>query len=160
MVDLPEPDEPTFTPWAEHASPFTTPSKGRVVLRRAVLAHPFRFNGSGDVAVVYDTEAVAVEIRTVLGTFASTPNSRGEIEWDPERGSVIDRLRHMADDVATRELVKFYVLDALSKYVPAVVLRSATIDTRQHDSGVALVISLVYDIPAIAVQNVTQVIET
>lgn len=160
MVDLPEPDEPTFTPWAEHASPFTAPSMGKVVLRRAVLAHPFRFNGSGDVAVVYDAEAVAVEIRTILGIFAATPNGRGEVEWDPERGSVVDRLRHMADDVATRELAKFYVVDALTKYIPAIVLRSATIDTRQHDSGIALVISLTYDIPALAVQNVTQVVET
>jgi phage baseplate assembly protein W len=159
MADLPEPDEPEFTPWAEHTSTFSTSSSRQVAIRRGVVDHPFRIDGSGNVAMVYDAEAVAVEIRTILGIAAATPTGRGEVEWDPELGSVVDRLRHMPDDAATKELVKYYVVDCLTKYVPSISLRSVTIDVQQQDTGVAMLIYIVYDIPALSVKDVSQVVE-
>lgn len=118
MADLPEPEGAPFVPLVALVTseePNVAPSF--VEVAGSVIAFPFTISGSGDASVVSGAEAVITEIKQVLGIEAASEGTLGELEWDPARGSLIHRIRHLPDNVATRQLARTMIANTLQQYV-------------------------------------------
>lgn len=105
---------------------------------------PFRRDGKGDFTNASDITLVRSNVRQVLFTIAQSPQSRGELPWRPEFGSVLEVLRFRNFDEVTVELARTYLVDALKTWVPRVRIKSANI-VADYDQSL-LDITVFYDI--------------
>ncbi len=90
-----------------------------VTFGRGVLA-PFRRDGKGDFANADDIELVRSNVREVLGTYASSGSTLGELQWRPEFGSLLQLLRYRNLDQTTEELARVYVIEALRTWITSI----------------------------------------
>ena len=125
-----------------------------------VAAFPFEINGSGDVRMVSDEEAIRAEILQVLGIEAASGVTSGELQWDPEKGSLVNRLRHMnSRSPATFALARELVGRALERFVTYINVRSVSIrveDPTDGTTGSIMRIRVQYTTRS---QNTTNVVE-
>lgn len=135
----------------------TTPNPNDRPLRRAPFAHlgrgllrPFRRDEKNDFAYAEGEPLVRACVGQLLGMQGSSDFSRGELEWDPERGSKLYLLRHQNNDALLRELAKVYVQDAIVRFEPRVRLRAVVCTSERGPTGElnALVLRLRYDLLA------------
>ena len=117
MADLPEPQQATFVPFVTLDTTVEGELPSVVEVAGKVIALPFTIGGKGDVEAVVGLGAVEAEIKQVLGVEAASSGTLGELEWDPARGSLVHRLRHMVDTPQSRQLARTYIANALVQYV-------------------------------------------
>lgn len=113
------------------------------------IVRPFRRGASADFANAEGVELVKACVGQILGMRASSPFAKGELPWDPERGALLYRLRHIADDMILRELGRVYVVLALRRWEPRVIPKRVLVSRRSSGGGVTLdtlVIELLYDV--------------
>jgi len=84
------------------------------------LIHPFRRDGRGDFANQSGPDLVRSSVSQILGTFAASEASEGEVPWRPDFGSLLYMLRHQQNNQALVELARVYVVDAISRWEPRV----------------------------------------
>lgn len=114
------------------------------------LIRPFRRDEKNDFANTGGVALVRACVGQVLGTMANSPDNPdlgGELLWNPEFGSLLYLLRHMKNDDVLRELGRYYVVDALRRWEPRVLLKDCSV-TREGTSAEGenrLVIQLRYD---------------
>ena len=114
------------------------------------LLRPFRRDEKNDFANAGGVALVRSCVGQVLGTMASSPEDPtigGEVAWNPEFGSLIYLLRHMKNDDTLRELGRYYVIDALRRWEPRVIVKDCIV-SREGTSAEGLnrlVIRIVYD---------------
>lgn len=111
------------------------------------LSRPFKRDNKNDFTNAGDVTLVMACVGQILGLRCSSANTQGELEWDPERGSLLYLLRQQKNDMVLQELGRAYVVDALQKQEPRIVVKGARI-TRETVDGqeTAFVIRLVYDV--------------
>jgi hypothetical protein len=116
------------------------------VLGRGIL-RPFRRSDKRDFANAEGVELVKACVGQILGMQGSSERSEGELEWDPERGSLVYLLRHQKNAIVLQELGRAYVIDALRKWEPRVSVKAVTI-TREIIDGeeTGFLIRLRYDV--------------
>jgi phage baseplate assembly protein W len=115
-------------------------------LREGLLL-PFARDGKNDFAHAGGTRMIGANIRQILGTVCSSGEGYGELEWMPEFGSLLDRLRHAPANEATIALAQIRVVDPLRIYEPRVRVRRAKCEYVEDGEGhFALQIHLNYDI--------------
>lgn len=161
--DLPEPAQAPFVPFLEQddLGPVQPGTGTKIALVGQVAAFPFEIDGSGDVRMVTDEDAIFAEIQQVLGIEAASGVTMGELEWDPEKGSLVNRLRHMnSRNPATLGLARELVGRALERYVTSVVVKNINIrveDSSDGTTGSTMRIRVQYVVRSRGTTNVVEV---
>lgn len=131
-------------------SPFDRPQKiGSKAYLGFGLLRPFRRDLKNDFANGGGIELVKACVGQVLGTRSSSEFSQGELAWHPEFGCLLHLLRHMNNDYALQELGRTYVLDALRKWEPRILVKSVLTSREDSSDGEkqnVLVLKLLYDV--------------
>jgi phage baseplate assembly protein W len=106
------------------------------------LQRPFQRDGKQGFAAAGGTEHLNAKIGQVLGT------KKGELPWDTEFGSDLDRLRHMPNNVDIVPIARRYTADALERWVPDVVVTQFRCERVKDTEGAEtkLKIQLLYDL--------------
>lgn len=94
-------------------------------------------------------------VAQVLGTLCASDSgtTQGELPWRSDFGCLLPLLRHRGLTDATKQLARVYVANALAKWEPRARVRSVSVDSVERDGGLALVVSLRYDVVAGATSN-------
>jgi phage baseplate assembly protein W len=118
---------------------------GTLNLGRGVL-RPFVRNSEGDFANSNDLDLIRAEVGQTLGTIASSGDSRGEVPWRPEFGSLLYRLRYQNLDSSLVEITRAYVAEAIQTWNPRVRIRKTVITPDLENNLLSIVLR--YDILA------------
>lgn len=117
----------------------------------AGLLRPFRRDEKNDFANASGEAVVRACIGQILGTRCGSDTVQGELPWRSEFGSLLYALRHRRNDLATIEVAKVHVADALRRWEPRARVKDITV-TRDVSSGTnenVLTIRVRYDIVAV-----------
>jgi phage baseplate assembly protein W len=98
------------------------------------LLRPFRRDQKADFAAAGGAAVVKSAVGQVLGTIGASEFTQGELPWRTEFGSLLHLLRHQKNDHVLQELARVYVVDALKRWEPRVVVTSVDV-TRDDQSG-------------------------
>ena len=98
------------------------------------LLRPFRRDLKADFAADGGERLVRSAVGQILGTMAGSDFTQGELPWRTEFGSLLHLLRHQRNDAVLNELARVYVVDALKRWEPRVVVTSVKV-TRERQEG-------------------------
>jgi phage baseplate assembly protein W len=110
------------------------------------LLRPFRRDGKADFAAAGGEQLIRSAVGQILGTRASSDFTQGELLWRNDFGSLLHRLRHQKNDSVLQELGSVYVVDALKRWEPRVVVTAVQIRREQDNGENVLAIRLRYDV--------------
>lgn len=129
------------------------------------LLRPFRRDDRADFSAAGGVALVKSCVGQILGTVGSSEFTQGEIPWRTDLGSLLHLLRHRKNDALLQELGRVYVVDALKRWEPRVLVTSTQIARQQKDGEDVLAIFLAYDLIAtntpgnnVIVAGITQVV--
>lgn len=95
------------------------------------LLSPFRRDQKSDFAAAGAERLVRSCIGQVLGMEGTSGEEHiGELPWRPELGSVLYRLRHRNNDETLQHLARVYVVDALQRWEPRVLVKDVSIEKK------------------------------
>jgi uncharacterized protein len=109
------------------------------------LLRPFRRDQKADFAAAGGEQLIRSAVGQILGTIGSSDATSGELPWRTDFGSLLHRLRHQKNDSLLQELARVYVVDALKRWEPRVVVTELQI-FREHDGENVLAIRIHYDV--------------
>ena len=109
------------------------------------LLRPFQRDARGFAAAAGE-QLVRSAVGQVLGTIGSSEITPGEVPWRTDFGSLLHRLRHQRNDSVLQELGRVYVVDALKRWEPRVIVTDVRIHREQHDGENVLAVRLRYDV--------------
>ena len=107
---------------------------------------PFRRDGKSDFAAAGGEAAVRSAVGQILGTMAGSDFTQGELPWRTEFGSLLHLLRHKRNDAVLQELARVYVVDALKRWEPRVVVTSVQMTREVQEGQNVLAIRLRYNL--------------
>ncbi len=110
------------------------------------LTRPFQRDGRTDFAAAGGERLIRSAVGQVLGTIGASETTPGEVPWNTAFGSLLYRLRHQKNDSVLQELGRVYVVDALKRWEPRVIVTDVRISREQHDGENVLAIRLRYDV--------------
>lgn len=116
------------------------------------IMRPFRRDGKKDFRHAGGPEAISASIGQILGTAAKNAYAPGELPWRDDFGSLLHLLKHKRSISSTRELARFYAVNALAKWEPRIDLvgvRVGIVDVRdsaRNRIGKAVEIAVAYKI--------------
>lgn len=142
---LPEPTAPA--PSSTTASDAEGPARGTgAEFLGFGLLRPFRRDLKADFASDGGERLVRSAVGQILGTMAGSDYTEGELAWRTEFGSLIHLLRHQKNDAVLQELGRVYVVDALKRWEPRIVVTSVKITRERQDGENILAIRLRYNV--------------
>ncbi len=115
------------------------------------LVRPFRRDLKNDFASAGGADLVRACVGQILGMRGTSARSKGELDWDPDRGSLLYLLRHQANDLVLEQLGRAYVVEALARFEPRISIKGVRITRDAGPDGspdAVLSIRLVYDVLA------------
>ena len=112
---------PTSTA-AAFAEPYSSLSGGEFL--GFGLLRPFRRDLKSDFASAGGETLLRSAVGQVLGTMAQSEVTQGELPWRTEFGSRLHLLRHHKNDAVLQELARAYVVEALKRWEPRIVVTS------------------------------------
>jgi uncharacterized protein len=110
------------------------------------LLRPFRRDQKADFAAAGGEAVVRSAVGQILGTVGASDFTQGELPWRTEFGSLLHLLRHQKNDRVLEELARVYVVDALRRWEPRVVVTSVQVMREQQDGENVLAIRLRYNL--------------
>ena len=110
------------------------------------LLRPFRRDLKADFAADGGERLVRSAVGQILGTMASSDFTQGELPWRTEFGSLLHLLRHRRNDAVLQELARVYVVDALKRWEPRVVVTSVQMTRELQEGQNVLAIRLRYNL--------------
>lgn len=110
------------------------------------LLRPFRRDQKADFAADGGDAVIKSAVGQILGTIGSSDFTQGELPWRSEFGSLLHLLRHQKNDRVLQELARVYVVDALKRWEPRVVVTSVQASREQQDGENILAIRLRYNV--------------
>ena len=110
------------------------------------LLRPFRRDLKADFAADGGERLVRSAVGQILGTMAGSDFTQGEMPWRTEFGSLLYLLRHRRNDAVLQELARVYVVDALKRWEPRVVVTSVQMTRERQDGENVLAIRIRYNI--------------
>ncbi len=132
-----------------------TPSPSARIVRRNPrgvlgrgLVRPFRRDAQNDFASAEGLALVQSCIGQIVAMRGSSDFILGELEWDPDRGSLLQILRHQKNALVLQELGRTYVVDAIRNWEPRVRIKAVRITREKDPEGqeTIMLIRLVYDV--------------
>jgi len=116
------------------------------VLGRGII-RPFRRDDKNDFANAEGEDLVRSCVGQLLNMRGASPAAQGELEWDPERGSLLYLLRQKKNNPMLKDLAKAYAMTVLQRFEPRVRVKSVVVDkTQGADNAQTLIIRLRYDV--------------
>ncbi|MEO7733817.1 MAG: GPW/gp25 family protein [Kofleriaceae bacterium] len=112
------------------------------------LVHPFQRDGRSDFVAAGGEKLIRSSVGQILGTVGASDFTQGELPWRTELGSLLHHLRHQKNDHVLQELARVYVVDALKRWEPRVVVTAVQVTREQLDGESVLAIRLRYHIIA------------
>jgi len=110
------------------------------------LLRPFRRDQKADFAAAGGEQLIRSAVEQILGTVGASDFTQGEVPWRTEFGSLLNLLRNQKNDHVLQELARVYVVDALKRWEPRVVVTGVQV-TRDPQSGEnVLAIRIRYDV--------------
>lgn len=110
------------------------------------ILRPFRRDQKSDFAAAGGEALIRSAVGQVLGTMCSSDFTQGELPFRSEFGSLLHLLRHQKNNNVLQELARVYVVDALKRWEPRVVVTGVQV-TRDHQEGEnVLAVRLTYDV--------------
>jgi len=110
------------------------------------LLRPFRRDQKADFAAAGGEQLIRSAVGQILGTVGSSDFTQGELPWRTSLGSLLHLLRHQKNDRVLQELARVYIVDALKRWEPRVVVTAVQIAREQHDGENVLAIRIRYDV--------------
>lgn len=110
------------------------------------LTRPFQRDLRSDFAAAGGEQLIRSAVGQILGTIGSSASTPGELPWRTDFGSLLHVLRHQRNDNVLQELARVYVVDALKRWEPRVVVTSVQISREQQDGENVLAIKVRYDV--------------
>jgi len=110
------------------------------------LLRPLRRDQKADFAAAGGEQLIRSAVGQILGTIGSSDATPGELPWRTDFGSLLYRLRHQKNDSVLQELARVYVVDALKRWEPRVVVSAVQVLREQHDGTDVLAIRVQYDV--------------
>ncbi len=110
------------------------------------LLRPFRRDLKADFAADGGERLIRSAVGQILGTMAGSDFTQGELPWRTEFGSLLHLLKHQRNDVVLQELARVYVVDALKRWEPRVVVTSVKVTRERQDGENVLAIRLRYNV--------------
>ncbi len=110
------------------------------------LLRPFRRDQKADFAASGAEQVIRSAVGQILGTVGSSDFTQGELPWRTEFGSLLHLLRHQKNDRVLQELARVYVVDALKRWEPRVVVTAVQVAREQQDGENVLAIRLRYNV--------------
>lgn len=110
------------------------------------LLRPFRRDRKADFAADGGDALIRSAVGQILATRASSENVQGELPWRPEFGSLLYLLRHQKNDSVLQELARVYVVDALKRWEPRVLVRMVGIAREQQEGEDILAVNVGYSL--------------
>ena len=117
----------------------------------AGILRPFRRDQKSDFAAAGGEALIRSAVGQVLGTMCSSDFTQGELPFRSEFGSLLHLLRHQKNNNVLQELARVYVVDALKRWEPRVVVTGVQVTREQQDGENVLAIRIRYDVIAINV---------
>ena len=108
----------------------------------------FQRDGRSDFAAASGEQLIRGAVAQVLGTLGASDTTPGELPWRTEFGSLLNRLRHQKNDAVLQELARVYVVEALKRWEPRVVVTAVEIRRERQDGENVLAIRISYAIVA------------
>lgn len=123
---------------------------GDVLLGCGIVA-PFERDGKGDFRNGCGQILVRASVERILGIVCMSDTTHGDLEWAPEFGSLIHRVKHANANDGTSDLARYYVIDALRIWEPRIDVHDARVDYIERNDpgsspGMSCEIHLLYDI--------------
>lgn len=84
------------------------------------IIRPFVRDKKGDFATSRTADLVKAAVGQILGTFAASDFTQGELPWRPEFGSLLYLLRHAPNNAELDEIARAHVVDAIARWEPRV----------------------------------------
>ena len=110
------------------------------------LLRPFRRDLRSDFAAAGGEQLVRSAVGQILGTVGSSDFTQGEVPWRSAFGSLLHLLRHQRNDHVLQELARVYVVEALRRWEPRVVVTAVQVIRAQLDGKNVLSIRLIYNV--------------
>jgi len=110
------------------------------------LTRPFRRDLRSDFAAAGGEQLVRCAVGQILGTVGSSDFTQGELPWRTDFGSLLHVLRHQRNDTVLQELARVYIVDALKRWEPRVIVTGVQITREQHDGENVLSLRLRYNV--------------
>src|SRR5512144_108751 len=110
------------------------------------LTRPFQRDLRSDFVTAGGEQLTRSAVGQIRGTVGSSDFTQGELPWRTDFGSLLHVLRHQRNDTVLQELARMYVVDALKRWEPRVVVTSVQITREQHDGENVLAIHLRYNV--------------
>ena len=110
------------------------------------LLRPLQRDQKADFAAAGGEQLIRSAVGQILGTIGSSDSTPGELPWRTDFGSLLHRLRHQKNDNLLQELARVYVVDALKRWEPRVVVTEVQLSREQHDGKNVLAIHLRYNV--------------
>jgi hypothetical protein len=110
------------------------------------LLRPLRRDQKTDFAAAGGEQLIRSAVGQILGTIGASNATPGELPWRTDFGSLLHRLRHQKNDAVLQELARVYVVDALKRWEPRVVVTSVRIGRERQDGENVLAIRIRYDV--------------
>jgi len=112
------------------------------------LLRPLRRDQKADFAAAGGEQLIRSAVGQILGTIGASDVTPGELPWRTDFGSLLYRLRHQKNDSVLQELARVYVVDALKRWEPRVVVTSLQVSRQEQDGENVLAIHLRYNVIA------------
>jgi hypothetical protein len=110
------------------------------------VLRPFRRDLKADFASDGGERVIRSAVGQILGTMAGSDFTQGELPWRTEFGSLLHLLRHQRNDAVLNELARVYVVDALKRWEPRVVVTSVKVTRERQEGENVLALRLRYNI--------------
>jgi uncharacterized protein len=110
------------------------------------LTRPFQRDLRSDFAAAGGEQLIRSAVGQILGTVGSSDYTQGEMPWRTDFGSLLHVLRHQRNDHVLQELARVYVVDALTRWEPRVVVTSVQVMREQREGENVLAIRIRYDV--------------
>ena len=115
------------------------------------LVRPLQRNQRNDFSNARGLDLVKACVGQILGMRGTSPKNQGELPWDPDRGSLLQLLRHQSNDSVLQAMARVHVVGALQKYEPRVSVKNVSTSRIISGSGQPdiYLINLLYDVLAV-----------
>ncbi|HEX7839685.1 MAG TPA: GPW/gp25 family protein [Kofleriaceae bacterium] len=110
------------------------------------LLRPLRRDQKADFAAGGGKQLIRSAVGQILGTIGASEVTPGELPWRTEFGSLLYRLRHQKNDSVLQELARVYIVDALKRWEPRIVVTAVQISRDQQEGEDVLAIRIRYDV--------------
>jgi phage baseplate assembly protein W len=110
------------------------------------LLRPFQRDGRADFVAAGGEALIRSAVGQILGTVGASEITPGEVPWRTDFGSLLFRLRHQKNDAVVQELARVYVVEALKRWEPRIIVTDVTVGRVRRDGEDVLAIRLRYDV--------------